>query len=360
MCDQETNVKSYAQMLQDGLDEVFSSEPFRRFLAFIAQNPNYSYRNVLIILQLCPHATRTMGFRTWLRQGRCVRQGERGIRINAPLYNADKEDDQPQITALKQGRKKKDKKFRKISVFDISQTVPLDDTEDSGDAAEQAPRPTFGAFANPFETEMLEGEVAHYDRLLEILRQISPLPIQFKSGLSRDGMYGPSAIAIRSGMSQLHTIRTIVNQIAHGWRRGFCPDGEQLEIEAESIAFIVCRYFGLDTSDFSFNHIAKCSFGRERKSLEQFLDAIQKAALHLIDSIDGIQETQRIGYDSTDYFLFVNPKTALRLYWRKLPVYLVFPGEGELLTMNRKAIEEHPGPFATDRVLWCGAEQMAA
>lgn len=355
MCDQETNVKSYAQMLQDGLDEVLSGEPFRRFLAFIAQNPNYSYRNVLIILQLCPHASRTMGFKAWLKQGRCVRQGERGIRINAPLYNADKEDD-PSIAASKPPHKKKDKKFRKISVFDISQTVSLDD--DSCVDIEQ--RPTFGAFANPFETEMLEGEVAHYDRLLEILRQISPVPIQFKSGIHGDGTYEYAQIAIRSGMSQLHTIRTVVNQIAHCCRRGACLDKEQLEIEAESIAYIVCQYLGLDTSDFSFNHIAKYSFGRERKSLEQFLDAIQKAALYFIDSIDGIQEAQRIGYDDTEYFLFVNPKTALRLHWRKLPVYLVFPGEGELLTMNRKAIEAHPGPFATDRVLWYGTERMAA
>lgn len=355
MHDQETNIKSYAQMLQDGLDEVFSSEPFRRFLAFIAQNPNYSYRNVLIILQLCPHASRIMGFKAWLRQGRCVRQGERGIRINAPLYNLDKQKDPP-VTASKQTYNKKDKKFRKISVFDISQTDSLDDIE----TGLQPTRPAFGAFANPFETEMLEGEVAHYDRLLDILRQLVPVPIHFKSGIHTDGAYGCTQITIRAGMSQLHTVRTIVNQIAHSWRRNYCPDEEQLEIEAESIAYIVCQYLGLDTSDFSFNHIAKCSFGRERKSLEQFLDAIQKASLHFIDSIDGIQETQRIDYDNTDYFLFVNPKTALRLHWRKLPVYLVFPGEGELLTMNQKAIEAHTGPFATDRVLWCGIEQMAA
>lgn len=296
-----------------------------------------------------------MGFKAWLKQGRCVRQGERGIRINAPLYNTDKEE-KPPITASKPPHKKKDKKFRKISVFDISQTVDMDNDSD----LDTDQRPVLGAFANPFEAEMLEGEVAHYDRLLNILRQISPAPIQFKSGIHRDGAYEYSQITIRSGLSQLHTIRTIVNQIAHSWRRDFCPDGEQLEIEAESIAYIVCKYLGLDTSDFSFNHIAKCSFGRERKSLEQFLDAIQKTALYLIDSIDGIQETRRIGYDNPEYFLFVNPKTALRLYWRKLPVYLVFPGEGELLTMNRKAIEEHPGPFATDRVMWYGAEQMAA
>lgn len=35
MQDQEQEVKTYAQMLREGLDEVFSSEPYRRFLRFI-------------------------------------------------------------------------------------------------------------------------------------------------------------------------------------------------------------------------------------------------------------------------------------------------------------------------------------
>ena len=43
MQDQEQDVKTYAQMLREGLDEVFSGEPYRRFLRFVANNPTYSY-----------------------------------------------------------------------------------------------------------------------------------------------------------------------------------------------------------------------------------------------------------------------------------------------------------------------------
>lgn len=39
MKDQEQNVRGYAQMLEDGLKEVFSTEAYRHFLVFISNKP---------------------------------------------------------------------------------------------------------------------------------------------------------------------------------------------------------------------------------------------------------------------------------------------------------------------------------
>lgn len=350
MQDQEADVRTYAQMLQDGLDEVVAGEPFRRFLGFLANNPNYSPRNVLLILQQKPEATRTKGFKGWLKEGRCVREGQRGIRINANFQK----DEEEELLFPKRKKKKQEKRtFRRISIFDISQTVLLDGGEEDVQSV-----PYFGS-ADPFEAEMLQGQVEHYDLALQLLRQISPLPIAFHNSRA-EGTANDSEIVVKSGMSQLHTIRTVINQMVRVWRRPFCEDREQLEIEAESVAFIVCQHLGLDTSDFSFPHIAKYSFGQERKRLEQFLDAIQQTALYLMDSIDGLLEARQIGYSEADYFLLTNQKTVLRLFREQQPVYLVYPGEGELLTMSKKAIEEHKGPFATDRASWFTAIQKAA
>lgn len=352
MPDQETSIRTYAQMLQDGLDEVVAREPFQRFLRFLANNPNYSPRNVLLILQQKPEATRTRGFKGWLKEGRCVREGQRSIRINANFQR----DDEEELLSPDQRKQKKEKPtFRRISVFDISQTIALEGEEDK----QAAPMPYFGP-VDPFAEEMLEGQVEHYDLALRLLRSISPLSVTFRQGLRVDGEAGDSEILIKDGMSQLHTIRAILNQMVQVWRRPSCWDKDQLEIEAESVAFIVCQYLGLDTFDFSIPHIAKYSFGQERKRLEQFLDDIQQTALYLIDSIDGLLEARQIGYDEEDYFLLTNRRTALRLFREKQLVYLVFPGEGELLTMNKKAIEDHKGPFATDRVSWLTAMQKAA
>ena len=164
------------------------------------------------------------------------------------------------------------------------------------------------------------------------VQAVPPLPSYFRSCLT-DGSSSYSDIIINKSMSQLHTIRTVVNQIAQCWRRAYCADKEQLEIEAESVAFIACQYLGLDTSEFSFNHIASYCVGKEQKHLEDFLDKIQKTALYFIDSIDGVREAERSGYDITEYFLLTNPKTVRRLFQSGSPFYLVYPGKGELPAM---------------------------
>ena len=217
MADQETEIRTYSKMLQDGLDEVVASEPFRRFLRFLANNPNYSHRNVLLILQQMPEATRTKGFKGWLKEGRCVREGQRGIRINA---NFQRDDEEEFLSPNQRKRDKEKRTFRRISVFDISQTVLLDGTEEQA-----APAPCFDP-AGPFETEMLEGQVNQYDLALEMLRSVSPLPVLFRQGVRTEGSIGEARIIVRSGMSQLHTLRTILNQMVQVWRGPFCEDKE--------------------------------------------------------------------------------------------------------------------------------------
>lgn len=356
MKNQSPDIRGYAQMLQDGLGEVVSGEPFRRFLRFIANNPNYSSRNVLLILQQRPDATLTRGFKGWLKENRCVKEGEHGIRINAN-FQAEDEDNLELSLAMQPNEKKQKKhKFRRISVFDVAQTLPLEGVEDSA-VSLSVPRLDN---MNPFKTEHLEGQVSNYVLALQILERISPLPIRFHHGIRPDAIVKSSEIVVKNGMNQLQTIHTIIQQITKAWLFSSCRDRDQLEIEAESIAFIVCQYLGLDTSGFSFPHIAQYSFGQKKKSLKQFLDVIQQTALYFIDSIDGLWEANRIGYDTGEYFLFVNPRTAMRLFREGAPLYLVYPGKGELLTTSKQEILDHDGLYATDWDCWFGTLQKAA
>jgi hypothetical protein len=161
-------------------------------------------------------------------------------------------------------------------------------------------------------------------------------------------------------MSQLHTVRTIINQIAQVWIGAGCHDREQLEIESESVAFIVSHYLGLDTSAFSFQHIARYSQGRARNVLEKFLDVIQKTALHFIDTLDGIRAARRLRYPGGEYFLFTNRKTAFRLFRQGYYLYLIYPKDGELLVMSKKQLEQHDGPFAVTRGDWFGSAEKTA
>ena len=58
------------------------------------------------------------------------------------------------------------------------------------------------------------------------------------------------------------------------------------EVEAESISYAVCQYFGIQTGANSFGYIANWSQGKELKELRASLETINKTAGTLIADID--------------------------------------------------------------------------
>ena len=123
------------------------------------------------------------------------------------------------------------------------------------------------------------------------------------------------------------------------------------------MTFIVSRHLDIDTSGFGFYEVTQHSAGRKQDVLEEYLDIVQKTALYLIDTLDGIREARRIAYPTSEYFLLTNQKTALRLLRQGHLVYLVYPRQGELLAMNKKAVQDYDGPFAVPREGWFGVSE---
>ncbi len=70
-------------------------------------------------------------------------------------------------------------------------------------------------------------------------------------------------IVLRSGMSEVQTVKTLMHEIAHAvlhnaerlQETGKKTRGQK-EVEAESVAYVVCRHFGIDVSDYSFGYVA--------------------------------------------------------------------------------------------------------
>ena len=60
----------------------------------------------------------------------------------------------------------------------------------------------------------------------------------------------------------------------------------QKETEAESVAYVVCQHYGIDTSDYSFAYVATWSADKEVPELKASLDTIRRAAADLIVKID--------------------------------------------------------------------------
>ena len=94
-------------------------------------------------------------------------------------------------------------------------------------------------------------------------------------------------------MSGEQILKTVVHESAHCLLHD--PDKKivtvksprnEKEVQAESIAFIVCEKLGVDTSEYSFPYIASWSEGKQLDQLNKFLDEIQKASQTIFTGID--------------------------------------------------------------------------
>ena len=94
-------------------------------------------------------------------------------------------------------------------------------------------------------------------------------------------------------MSEIQTIKTILHEMAHQklHDKDNVPEAKSLsknnvEQEAESVAYVVCQHYGIDTSDYSFSYVAGWSEGKEISELKSSLDKIRQTAAEFISQID--------------------------------------------------------------------------
>lgn len=89
------------ERLQAAAQELLSSEGWQRWVRARALFHSYSLRNCLLLACQCHDrgidARRVAGFRTWLKLGRCVRKGEKGLVVLAPMKLKQREDRDEQL-----------------------------------------------------------------------------------------------------------------------------------------------------------------------------------------------------------------------------------------------------------------------
>ena len=260
-------MKEIAMMLQEGTKKVFESESYQAYLKTASKFHRYSYRNAMLIWMHDPSATLVAGYRKLQELGRHVRKGEKAIRILAPMkrLNKDAEDD-TQVPY-----------FRAISVFDISQTE--------------------GDDLPSFEIEKLQDPVISFEELLKVLSLISPVSLVFDQVKGEaNGFYSvlEKKIVIQKNMSETQTVKTAVHEIAHAMLHadGCSMNSAVREVEAESVAYSVCCYFGIDTSSYSFAYIASYSHDKSLPELNDSLQRISETSQNLIDRIETVWHPQ--------------------------------------------------------------------
>lgn len=258
--------------LRDGVADLVSGDRWAAWLRAQARFHRYSFHNVLLIAMQRPEATRVASYRMWQSLGRQVRRGDKGIAIFAPIKRRIEvepaDDDTPADVRIVQA-------FKVVHVFDIAQTdgPPLPDVSSRLCGAGPA-----GAVAR------LDAAAAALGFRVEVA-ELSGGTDGTCSG--RDGL-----IRIEARLDPAHRVVTEAHELAHAVLH---PDGyagtprPQAELEAESVAYIVCQHLGLDSAETSFGYVAHWGRGADAgAAITASATAIRRGAARILDALDAL------------------------------------------------------------------------
>ena len=283
-------MKEITDKLEAGVRGVLDSENYKSYLTSMSKFHTYSFRNTMLIFLQKPDASLVAGAGKWQSEfERTRKQGERGLKILAPNFYKvkkrvpKKDPDTGEPIKDKDGKTVMDEQeitvpdYRVVSVYDVSQT--------EGKELPEA------------HVDMLSGDVEQFQDLQAALERSSPYAISIEpilDGAKGRCFYLEQRIAVNEGMGELQTLKTAIHEVAHArlyeknshLAEDKQPDKATREVQAESVAYAVCQYWGLDTSDYSFGYIANWSSGRDLKELQASLETIRAAANDLINEME--------------------------------------------------------------------------
>lgn len=333
--------------IEQGIKELFESEKYMRYLSVMSRFHRYSVNNTMLIYMQKPDATLVAGYNKWKDQfERHVKKGEHGITIIAPTPYKKKIEEQKLDPDTKAPILDKDGKivteekeieipmFRPVKVFDVSQTdgKPLPELASSlsGNV------PNYEAFIEalrrsapvPITFEAMAADTDGYfsaDHQKIAIRQ-GMSEVQTVSAtvheIAHSKLHDPKKyevlpswkVVLESEGGTKHDFKLdfatereaeqfasdmdwrYVDENQFEWRLAVeeDPTAEKQaiknrhteEVEAESISYAVCKYFGIETGENSFGYIASWSQGKELKELRASLETINKTSGTLISDIE--------------------------------------------------------------------------
>ncbi len=229
--------KQTKRMVDTALDalsaqlEQGQSEQLNDYLATMARFHQYSLNNILLIATQKPSATRVAGYRAWLKLGRQVRQGEKGIRILAPMIRHHQKEIEKDHDEAIFG-------FRTVCVFDVNQT-------------DGKPLPEFAT---------VNGDPGNFADRLKQFVATRGIALEYSDRLgAAQGISRGGRITLKAGLVPAEEFSVLVHELGHEMLHSNVEDrpGSKIvrETEAEAIAFIVCHAVGLDGNSSSSDYI---------------------------------------------------------------------------------------------------------
>jgi hypothetical protein len=254
------------ELLEQGIKNLANQDNWLNHLKTQAVFHSYSFNNTCLIINQSPDASRVAGFNAWKKLNRTVKKGEKGIRILAPMVH--KEADEPDSVRVS---------FRSVAVFDVSQT-------------EGEPLPEIAT--------RLEGDdhgVLNALKEFAISKGFRVVAEDMGETNGSCSYAAPITITLNHNRSLLQQAKTLAHELGHALLH--CGENytghdakSSMELEAESVAFVVLQHFGVDSGDYSFGYISHwAATGADMEpviaQLKESGARIQKAANEIIGAV---------------------------------------------------------------------------
>lgn len=275
-----TDVKSIIQSLKDGIKEYRNSVKYKEMLDTMAKFYHYSYGNSILISSQKPEATYCGSMKFWNSLGRYISKGEHGIKILCPnprieTYEIKDKEGNP---VLDENGEPKTKKIEYVTfsignTFDISQTY--------GKELNLQGKELIGEGLNKPEFFKAMQEIANVNEI-----KVQPI----KGGAKGYFDLESNEIVVKEGMSDLQTTKTVVHETAHAVvfsdeELAKTLDRSEHEIVAESVAYVVCKRFGLDTSEYSFDYVNGWARSND-ETIEKCIETISITSRNIITKME--------------------------------------------------------------------------
>ena len=262
---------------------LLSSDGWRRWVRVRSTNglSRYSFGNQLLIALQRPDATYVAGFRAFLELNRCVRKGERAIRILAPMSVRTADGTAGDARGDTEAGEQRRMVFRAVSVFDVSQTDPLPDRE---------PVPL-----DP-PSQPIEG-----DSHANLLRPLADLAMELGFSVhykpvdgSAEGWcdVGNRVIVVNCQLPANGRVRVLVHEIAHALGVGYREYGRRrAEVLVDTVTFVVCGSVGLDTSSSTVPYVAGWGEEGQLDAIRGFAETIDALSRRIEDALSATDQS---------------------------------------------------------------------
>jgi hypothetical protein len=292
-------VEDAAKLLNENIEQLIDSENYKETLKIMSRVRNYSPNNTMLIGMQRPDATVVMGYNEWKKLGRQVKKGETAIKILAPLvkkFEEEKKDPKTGQPILKNGEPVKEEKkgiagYRAVNVFDVSQTEGKEMVS------------TRQVVASALQEDEYMSKL--YEDYKAFLNE-NKLPVTEEPAKSTEyGYYHlvDHKIVISNdleGLTDSRKFKTLIHEYAHASLHGKGAEYSNVgrsyaEVQAESVAFVVSNYYGLDTGDVSNGYVA--SWGKNPELIRQAINEIQEVSSEIIEEINALQKDKLQEYE---------------------------------------------------------------